>query len=486
MVADALKTRNKKVRIIFSWDDFDRFRKVPTGVPAEFAKYIGMPLTSFPDPTGEFPSYARRFEDEFENAMRQLGIELEYRYQTKEYTSGRYDDLIFSAMNSRAKIAQVLLSFMSDKGKAEKKIDPEQYARDYYPISLYSRFSGKDITKILGFDGVSKVEYLCVETGKKEIVDLKVDRIAKLAWKVDWPMRWGVEGVVFEPAGKDHASPGGSYDVSSAIAQQVFGRAAPVFIGYEFIGLQGLGGKMSGSKGNAVSPRQLLEIYEEPLLKWIYARKNPEQPFNIAFDSEIFRQYDEMDREVAAYRAGTLEDHAHRALEISFAGCETRLSQEQPPIPFRQAVGLGQILQWNIAKVKELSRRLNLAFSDDSIDARIPKAKAWLESYNPDQLITLLSERNTAHLETMSEEARGYVRQLREALTGGMTEIEEMEPLLYSIPKLEEADKKVNSLRQRAFFKDVYKLLINDETGPRLATFLWAANREQILKLLDA
>jgi len=485
MVADALKAKDKKVRIIFSWDDYDRFRKVPVGVPAEFVKYIGMPLTSVPDPTGEFPSYAARFEEEFERAMRQLGIELEYRYQTKEYKSGRYDDLIFAALNARAKIAQVLLSFMSDKGKAEKQIDPEQYAHDYYPISLYSRFSGKDSTKILSFDGVSKVEYLCVETGKQEVVDLKVDRIVKLAWKIDWPMRWGVEGVVFEPGGKDHASPGGSYDVSSAVAQQVFGRPAPVFVGYEFIGIQGLGGKMSGSKGNAVSPAQLLEIYEEPLLKWIYSRKNPEQSFSLAFDSEIFRQYDEMDREVAAYRAGTLEQHQRRALEISFAGSEARLSQAQLPIPFRQTVGLGQILQWNTAKVKELSRRLSLEFSDDSIDARIPKAKSWLESYNPDQLIAVLTQPNSAHIETMSEEARGYVQRLREALVGGMTEIEDIEPLLYGIPKLADADKKVNSIRQRAFFKDVYKLLINDDTGPRLATFLWAANREQILNLLD-
>jgi lysyl-tRNA synthetase class I len=38
---------------------------------------------------------------------------------------------------------------------------------------------------------------------------------------------------------------------------------------------------------------------------------------------------------------------------------------------------------------------------------------------------------------------------------------------------------------QRAFFKDVYMLLIGRDTGPRLGTFLWASDRKQILKLLS-
>jgi lysyl-tRNA synthetase class 1 len=29
----------------------------------------------------------------------------------------------------------------------------------------------------------------------------------KLVWKVDWPMRWAYEGVVFEASGADHSSP---------------------------------------------------------------------------------------------------------------------------------------------------------------------------------------------------------------------------------------------------------------------------------------
>ena len=42
-VAKALKSMGKKVREIFSWDEFDRFRKVPKNFPADYAQYVGKP-----------------------------------------------------------------------------------------------------------------------------------------------------------------------------------------------------------------------------------------------------------------------------------------------------------------------------------------------------------------------------------------------------------------------------------------------------------
>ena len=38
MVVRALRDKGKKVRFIYSWDDFDRFRKVPKGVDKSYEK----------------------------------------------------------------------------------------------------------------------------------------------------------------------------------------------------------------------------------------------------------------------------------------------------------------------------------------------------------------------------------------------------------------------------------------------------------------
>lgn len=454
-VHKALVARGVKSRCIFSWDNFDRFRKVPMNVPESFVKYIGQPLSSVPSPVEGFSSYSEYFQRPFEEGMRELGIDLEYKNQTNEYKSGRYDTEIFFALQKRKEIAKILLSFMTEKGKETGNIVDEDYIEDYYPISVYSRFTGKDSTKVLNYDGKSTITYKCIETGKEETVDLSVEHIAKLSWKVDWAMRWKEEGVVFEPGGHDHASPGSSYDVSSKIAQEIFDISEPAFMEYKFVGLQGLGAKMSGSKGNAVSPLELLEIYEPDLLMWLYMKKRPDQAFSLAFDTEIYRQYDEYDREKGGNR-----------------------------IPFKQAVALGQIVQWNEEKFHDLLQALKVEYDAESIGSRMGRAKNWLEKYNPDEVIKLNDTVNTEYAEKMNEQSRDQVKKLKEELEKTHETVEELEQLVYSIPKDTELTDKENAPRQREFFKHIYNLLIGKDAGPRLSTFLWAVNRKKVLDLL--
>ncbi len=460
-----LQRRGKKTRLLFSWDDFDRLRKIPSNVDPSFSKHIGMPLTAVPDPAGKESSYARSLEVAFEESMRELGIELEYRYQSAEYASGRYDEMIVKALRSREKIARILLASMSDKGKAAKSIDEDEYAASYYPISVYSRFTGRDNTRVLSYDGDSTITYECLDTHQSETVDLRKDHVAKLSWKVDWPMRWGEEGVVFEPGGHDHASPGGSYDTSSVIAREVFGVEPPVFVGYQFIGIRGMDGKMSGSKGDAITPGQLLRIYAPDLLKWLYTRKNPHQPFDLAFDSEVIRQYDEYDRAMKAVDATS------------------------NPIPFRQAVSLGQILQWDREKILAMVEKLNLGFDATSVVERIGKAKAWLEEYNPGEMIVVRDEPNAEYAATMDERARGFVSAFAEFVCASDFEtltIETLEEKLYAIPKVDGLADKELKAAQRDFFKALYQLLIGKDTGPRLSTFIWALGKERVETLIGA
>src|SRR5688572_27619925 len=69
LVREALREKGKNARLIFSWDNFDRFRKVPAGVPESFKEHIGKPLSKIPDPQGELSSYAQHFQQPFVEAM---------------------------------------------------------------------------------------------------------------------------------------------------------------------------------------------------------------------------------------------------------------------------------------------------------------------------------------------------------------------------------------------------------------------------------
>jgi len=457
-LVEEMNERGFKTRFILSWDDFDRFRKVPQNIPSSFEKYIGMPLSDIPDPENELPSYARRFEIELEEALEELEIDIEYIYQSEKYKNGEYNGLIIHAIENRQEIAKILLSLMSEKGKKNKNIDEEKYIQEFYPISIYSSFSGKDNTKILDIEE-TRLEYRCLDTNKEEVIDLKNCSNVKLPWKVDWPMRWKFEGVNFEPGGHDHASPGSSFDAASRIAKKIFDIHPPVFIEYDLIGLQGLAGRMSSSTGTAISPKNLLRIYTPEMLKWLYTRKKPNQKFDLAFDTEIFRQYDEYDKQ---------------------HGIENSIS-------FRQAVAFGQILQWDLNKIYELLDRLGENYDKQIVEERVKRAKHWLEEYNPDSKIEIRDSVNTKYISQMSSEEKDMVKKLKDFLEkNNNPTIEELTEILYAIPREGyEDDKKQMKERQKTFFKHLYNLLISQDQGPRLATFLYAVDREEILKLLD-
>jgi lysyl-tRNA synthetase class 1 len=420
--------------------------------------------------------------------MRELGMDLEYRYQTQKYTVGDYTDQIAFCLQHRQRIAEIQLSFKSEKGNEKRGITPEEFLKTYYPISVYSRFSGSDKTEVLSYDGNTTVTYRCLATDKTDTVDFKEHPIVKLQWKVDWPMRWAYENVHFEPSGLDHDTPGGARDVSSAISREIFRREPPTRLCYQFVGIQGMNGKMSGSKGGAIAPGTLLQFYEPEMLKWLYLRRAPGQSFNLAFDTEVYRQYDEFDREVAAFRGGqgsnTLTPAQRKTLSFSHVDPANDPSGAGT-IPFKQAVALGQITQWNADKLRELAEKSGMNYSAASINKRLPKAEAWLVKYNPDEMIRLLDAPNAEYASKLDEAARDRIRKLRDILAAPIQSIADLEQEVYDIPKRPGLDEKETKQAQRQFFKDVYNLLIGKDTGPRLSTFLWAVDREAGLKLLD-
>ena len=94
LVAKELRKLGKKVRYILSFDEFDRFRKVPGNIASSYEKYIGMPYTEIPSPFTENESYASYMENRFLNELKAMDVDVECIYQAKEYQSGRYNKYI--------------------------------------------------------------------------------------------------------------------------------------------------------------------------------------------------------------------------------------------------------------------------------------------------------------------------------------------------------------------------------------------------------
>ena len=92
LVGRALEARGKQVRFVYSWDDFDTFRKVPKNIPnqEEFKPHLHKPISRIPDPWQKADSYSAGITQTFVEELKQLGIEPEYIYQEKQYANTIY------------------------------------------------------------------------------------------------------------------------------------------------------------------------------------------------------------------------------------------------------------------------------------------------------------------------------------------------------------------------------------------------------------
>lgn len=200
LVARALQNKGKNTKLLFSWDEYDRFRKVPKNLPEdrinEYENYIGKPYSEVPDPFGCHSSYAEHYEKEFENSLEKIGMKFDViRCQSAEYKSGKYRDGIIKALKNRKEIYDIMQEFKTQEHSHEER-------EQYYPISIYCDSCGKDNTEITEIsDDCELVKYKCT-CGHASEINIYTQGNFKLPWKVDWPMRWMFEKVDFEPGGK--------------------------------------------------------------------------------------------------------------------------------------------------------------------------------------------------------------------------------------------------------------------------------------------
>ncbi len=148
LVVRALRARGKNVRFIYSWDDYDVFRKVPKNMPKPevLEQYLRYPITMVPDTFGRDENYARHHETDIEKELLRVGIHPEFLYQASRYRAGRYAEGIKKAMQNRDLIKWCLNNYRDD----EHKMKDEDV---YWPIAVFCSKCNKDTTEITGYDG---------------------------------------------------------------------------------------------------------------------------------------------------------------------------------------------------------------------------------------------------------------------------------------------------------------------------------------------
>ena len=325
-------------------------------------------------------------------------------------------------------------------------------------------------------------EYQC-SCGYTGSFDFTKDFHCKLAWKIDWPMRWKYEGVDFEPGGKDHASPTGSYQTSKVISKEIFGYEPPVFQGYEFIGIRGTTGKMSGSSGLNLTPQTLLNLYQPEIILWLYSKTDPTRAFDFCFDDGILKQYFEFDRMYEAVQSGKADE----LTQAIMYNCTVN-GRKLCTVPMGLLVQMGSVVDFNVPMLETVFEKIGTPYKEQEFADRLDRAKFWLEQCSPENVNRLRQHRNWDVYETLTDQQKQEVALLHEYLSKGGYTLDELNTAIYAIPAqvfgLQTGDKALKAL-QGEFFRHVYTLLINKEKGPRLYLFLFAIEKERYLHLLD-
>ncbi|MEV0582854.1 lysine--tRNA ligase [Nonomuraea sp. NPDC050310] len=470
LVAEEIRRRGHDCVHLLSWDDYDRFRKVPAGIDPSWEQHVGKPYTAVPAPPGSpYESWAEHFKAPMTAAMAELGVEVRAISQSEQYTSGAYREQILLAMRHRETINAILAQYRTAE------------VTRYFPYRPYCADCGRDLTTVTAYDDEStELAYTCA-CGFGESVRLAEHDQGKLVWKVDWPMRWAYEGVIFEPSGVDHHSPGSAWVVGKEVVEKVFAAERPIGPMYAFVGITGMA-KMSSSKGGVPTPSDALEIMEAPLLRWLYARRKPNQSFNVAFDQEIHRLYDEWDalgRKVAEGRALPADLAAHQRAVHS-------LDLTPTAVPYRTLASISDITTGEERQLGRILRDLGVPTLEE-VRPRLDKARRWAETQLPEEERTRL--RAEPATEPLTEQEREALRLLADGLDEHWSP-EGLTALVYGVPKVmaglapdAPATPELKAA-QRAFFVLVYQRLIGRDTGPRLPTLLLAAGADRVRDLI--
>jgi lysyl-tRNA synthetase, class I len=493
LVAEELRERGWQVDHIHSWDDYDRLRKIPAGVSADYEKYIGTPISDVPDPLGEYDSYATRFITDFQKGLDRLGVRPRYIRQSIPYRRGDYTEQIKLAMHNRKEIFDTLSEYQT----LQNKETLEERRNAYYPFKVYCENCHKDTTRITAYDeATAHITYVCESCAHEGSFSLNDKVEGKLVWKVDWPMRWSYEQVDFEPAGEDHSAPGSSYTVGQKIVKEIFNSVAPYYVGYAFVGMGGRS-KISSSVGTGATVTSALDIVEPALLRWIYARRANNQAFDIDYGQGLLRLYDEWDSLLRQVSKGTVNEVNKRLFERATRTASESIAYTQQPVPFSVLTSILDVTQANEEQVLRIvSQTLptveNLETLRTTLEPRFTCALNWVTNYLPDDERTnIRTSFDREAYASFSDMDRASIRLLAAHLDGSW-QLSALTELMYSVPKIVRnlpVDSPPNDelkQAQRSFFIALYTLICGRDTGPRIPTLLLSIGKERAKQLLTS
>ncbi|QQS19312.1 lysine--tRNA ligase [Candidatus Saccharibacteria bacterium] len=457
-----LRRRGREAKHVYFVDDLDALRKIPVNIPADFEKYLGMPLCDIPAPEGVATSYAEHFMQGMRDACSILGIEVEFILSHQRYRSGYFVPAIERS-----------LSRIPEARRALETVSGRELDEHWSPIQIMEKGRLKN-RRFVGLKIADKtITYLDTD-GVEQTVRYDDGKV-KLDWRLDWPGRWWLMRVAAEPFGRDHASAGGSFATGVEIMKDVYEAPEPYPVPYDFINMAGDTKKMSASKGTGLDAMEGAALMPSEVIRYFVLGVPPSKRLYFDPVGGVVKLMDEY----AAFAAKPDKSpDEEQLLYICTRGGEARTVSR---VPFSHLVASYQASLRDPARTLEVVKRTEhsqAAVEDAEIITReLQFIDAWLDKRAPDEV--KFSLRGQIQKEEFSENEVKLFARLAEKTAAAPEDAdgEYFHLALYSF-------KDELGMQPKEIFSALYRLLLGKTSGPRAGYFLSILPRDWLLARL--
>jgi len=466
----SLIDKNIDADFIYVADDYDPLRKVYPYLSKSYEKFVGKPISEIPCPCGDHKSYADHYLISFLNSLKEIGVKPRVYRASEMYKNGDYKEAIQTALENVDKIKEII-----------EKISKRKLPKGWIPFNIQCENCGRmSAAKPIMYE-YPIIEYKC-DCGYEGEVDIRKGGVGKLPWRVDWPARWKMLGVTFEPCGKDLATVGGARDTGAKIVEQIYGYPHPALIVYEFILLKGKGA-MHSSKGTALSSEEMLKMTPPEVLRFLIMKNQPNK--HIVFDSGLglLSLVDEYDKEERAYFGIEDETKGMKDLNKTYELSQSYHIPKTIPfqLPYRHLVTLIQIGQnWSevkkiLLRTEQIPRDLSNV-NEERLKQRTENVRYWLDKFAPD-MVKFEVKKNMPNLEITVEQKK-FLSSLFETLSSSVWEAENIHNVIHETSENEK-------IQMKTAFKIIYQILLGKEKGPRAGYFLSNLDKDFVLNRFE-